>query len=53
MNKEEDNPDQPMREVGKFKRLSEFGETKVNYKQPKLSKEESKLTTKLEKTSKL
>ena len=53
MNSEEDNPDKPMREVGKFKRLSEIGETKVNYKQPKLSKEESKLTTKLEKTSKL
>ena len=53
MNKEEDNPDKPMREVGKFKRLSEYGETKAKYTQPKLSKEESKIKIKIEKTSKL
>ena len=52
MNEEIDNPDQPMREVGKFKKLSDYEETKVKYIQPKLSKEDSKLKIKIDKTEK-
>ena len=52
MNDEKDNPDQPMEEVSDYKKLMDYGLTKVKYKQPKLNKEDKKITIKLDKTEK-
>lgn len=52
MNDEKDNPDQPMEEVSDYKKLMDYKETKVNYTQPKLDKEDKKITVKIEKTEK-
>lgn len=43
MNKEEDNPDQPMRSVGNFKKMKDYPETKAKYTFPKLSNDTKKL----------
>lgn len=52
MNDEKDNPDQPMEEVSDYKKMMDYKETKVKYTQPKLGKEDKKITVKLEKTEK-
>lgn len=52
MNKEEDNPDQPMREVGDFKKMKDYPETKSKYSRPTLDKDLKKLVVKYGKRSK-
>lgn len=52
MNKEEDDPNQPMREVGKFDKLNDYKSTKPSYKPPTLPKNLQKLVVKYTKTGK-
>lgn len=49
MNKEEDDPTQPMKEVGKFEKMSEYEDKKPNYTIPKLPKDVQKLVVKYSK----
>jgi hypothetical protein len=46
MNKEKDNPDEPMSDVEDFKKMVDYPEKKKNYKQPKLSPDLKKLVIK-------
>lgn len=52
MNKEEDNPDEPMRDVGNFKKMKDYPETKPKYTVPKLDKKLKGLVVKYGKRSK-
>ncbi len=52
MNKEEDNPDEPMRDVGDFKKMKDYPETKPKYTIPKLDKNLKDLVVKYGKRSK-
>jgi len=52
MNDEKDNPDQPMREIGKFDRLIDYKSKKPDYKPPTLPKNLQKLVIKYTKAGK-
>lgn len=52
MNDEKDNPDQPMREIGDFKKMKDYPETKSKYSRPTLDKDLKKLVVKYGKRTK-
>jgi len=52
MNKEVDDPTQPMREVGKFEKQVDYKSPKPNYKPPTLPKNLQKLVVKYTKGGK-
>jgi len=53
MNKEVDDPTQPMREVGKFEKQVDYKSPKPNYKPPTLPKNLQKLIVKYKKSGKI